>query len=335
MANNKKKNQGKSNLNNNYKNNKYSRYQKNTKYDDTSLSVTKQQQLVFDDVDLDATINLDTSFIEAKGKNRKKVVERTLENNKKEFENLRREENKNRNKANSSLSLVIVLLICLCVGLIAFDIYYFTNISDNKPKKEVVYKEKKVVEEVVDENILFLGDSITYRYDLEKYYEKLNVVNSGIDGNKTTDIIDDIKKRVYDYNPSKVFILIGINDLCDGKSNEEVVDNVKKIIDLIKENRPYAKIYLESIYPINKTDDDKIDGYVRDFFITNDDIKNVNKKLEEIAGDSNITYIDMFSKLVDSDGNLDLKYTEEGLHMSSEGYDMITEILSKYIKEND
>ena len=141
MANNKKKNQNRnSNTTNNYRNNsnKYSRYQKNEdKYND----------------DLDATVNLDTSFIEARGKNRKKVVEKTLENNRKEFENLQREERKE--KSNSSLHLIIVLLVCLCVGLIGFDIYYFTNINDNKPRKEIIYKEQKVVEEVVDENILF------------------------------------------------------------------------------------------------------------------------------------------------------------------------------------
>lgn len=321
MANNKKKNQNRnSNTNDNYKNNinKYSRYQKNeNKYND----------------DLDATVNLDTSFIEARGKNRKKVVEKTLENNRKEFENLQREERKE--KSNSSLHLIIVLLVCLCVGLIGFDIYYFTNINDNKPRREVIYKEQKVVEEVVDENILFLGDSLTHRYDLSKYYEKFNVVNSGIDGNKTSDILSDMKARVYDYNPSKVVLLIGINDLRNDVSGEEVVKNIWEIVKLIKENRPYAKIYLESIYPINKTDDDKINGYVRDFSISNDDIVDINKKLESLAKDEKITYIDMFSELVDSDGNLKLEYTEEGLHMSDEGYDKITEVLIKYIKEND
>lgn len=321
MANNKKKNQNRnSNTTNNYRNNsnKYSRYQKNEdKYND----------------DLDATVNLDTSFIEARGKNRKKVVEKTLENNRKEFENLQREERKE--KSNSSLHLIIVLLVCLCVGLIGFDIYYFTNINDNKPRKEIIYKEQKVVEEVVDENILFLGDSLTHRYDLSKYYEKFNVVNSGIDGNKTSDILSDMKARVYDYNPSKVVLLIGINDLCGDVSGEVVVKNIGEIVKLIKENRPYAKIYLESIYPINKTDDDKINGYVRNFSISNDDIVDINKKLESLAKDENITYIDMFNELVDSDGNLKLEYTEEGLHMSDDGYDKITEFLIKYIKEND
>lgn len=351
MASNKKKNQYRNNTNNsnNYRynnnnknknnnntNNSYNRYQKNVdRYDDIDLSVTKQQQLVFDDIDLDATLNLDTSFIEAKGKNRKKVVEKTLENNRREFENLRREENKP-NK-NNSLYAIIAILGCLCIGLVSFDVIYFANLTEDTPKREIIYKDNdnKVTSEVVDENILFLGDSLSKRYDLKKYYEKFRVVNSGIDGDKTQDILNNMKKRVYDYNPSKVFLLIGVNDLYEGKSKEDIVKDIKEIIDLIKENRPYAKIYLESLYPVNKTDDEKIEEDIRNYEFSNDDIKDINKKLESLAKDEKITYIDMFSELVDDEGNLKIEYTNEGLHISDEGYDKITEVLNKYIKEND
>ena len=144
-----------------------------------------------------------------------------------------------------------------------------------------------------------------------------------------------MKKRVYDYNPSKVFLLIGVNDLYEGKSKEDIVKDIKEIIDLIKENRPYAKIYLESLYPVNKTDDEKIEEDIRNYEFSNDDIKDINKKLESLAKDEKITYIDMFSELVDDEGNLKIEYTNEGLHISDEGYDKITEVLNKYIKEND
>ena len=35
--------------------------------------------------------------------------------------------------------------------------------------------------------------------------------------------------------------------------------SIKKIVKNIKNNRPYTKIYLESIYPINNSNDEKID----------------------------------------------------------------------------
>ena len=142
-----------------------------------------------------------------------------------------------------------------------------------------------------------------------------------------------MKKRVYDYNPSKVFLLIGINDLRNGKDVSEIVSNTKEIIELIKENRPYSEIYLESIYPINKTDDDKISDSVRDIEFDNEKIIEVNDLLKDLAKDDKITYVDLYNKLIDDDGNLNISYTKDGLHISSEGYECITKELMKYIKD--
>ena len=189
------------------------------------------------------------------------------------------------------------------------------------------------MEKVVDNNYLFLGDSITEQYDLKEYYEDYPVVNSGVSGDFTSSIVENMKKRVYDYNPSKVFLLIGINDLRNGKDVSEIVSNTKEIIELIKENRPYSEIYLESIYPINKTDDDKISDSVRDIEFDNEKIIEVNDLLKDLAKDEKITYVDLYNKLIDDDGNLNISYTKDGLHISSEGYECITKELMKYIKD--
>lgn len=53
------------------------------------------------------------------------------------------------------------------------------------------------------------------------------------------------------------------------------------------ENRPYAKIYLESIYPVNKTDNEKISlsmVSIRD----NDRIVETNKKLKQLCDEKKL-----------------------------------------------
>ena len=60
---------------------------------------------------------------------------------------------------------------------------------------------------------LFLGDSITQRYKLDKYFFNYKTINSGVGGNTTNDILNDIDERVNKYNFDKVFLLVGINDL--------------------------------------------------------------------------------------------------------------------------
>ena len=179
-------------------------------------------------------------------------------------------------------------------------------------------------------NYLFLGDSITDYYDLDKYYEEYKVVNSGISGNQTSDILDDLQKRAYVYNPSTIFLLIGTNDYIHNKKEDETVNNIKEIVEKLNKNLPNAKIYLESIYPVNNTDDKKISKSMVSIR-NNTSIKKINSELKKYCNDKNCTYLDVYSLLEDKDGNLKLEYTKEGLHMSDKGYEVITKELKKYM----
>lgn len=231
--------------------------------------------------------------------------------------------NKYKLKYKVFLSLFI-LMIFISLMITAF----FYNFYNNNPKIETEVIEKTIA----PENVVFLGDSITNYYELEKYYDDTtNLVNSGINSNTTTDILNDMKKRVYQYNPSKVFILIGTNDIKHNVSKEEIINNIKKIINEIKENRPYCKIYIESIYPINNTDDSKI-NHVKVASRTNETIKDVNAEIKKLAEELDIIYIDLYKTLADENGNLKLDYTVEGLHISEEGYKVITKELNKHLK---
>ena len=179
------------------------------------------------------------------------------------------------------------------------------------------------------------GDSITELYDLDKHYKNLPVINTGKSGYKTMDIYDELYDRLYIYNPTKVFLLIGTNDFFDDRSNEYIVGNIKKIVNDINDKRPNAKVYLESIYPVNNSDDEKINKemvYDRD----NKTIKDINKELKKFCDKKKVcTYIDIYNHLLDDDGNLKLEYTRDGLHVSDEAYNIITDILMPYIKENN
>ena len=220
-----------------------------------------------------------------------------------------------------ALTVIIVLLASFIV--IDYSLYEhrkkgsFNNIFDIKIKE--------------DDNFVFLGDSITELYPLKEYYENLPVVNSGVGGNTTDDILNDMENRVYQYNPSKVFLLIGINDMNRGKDNEYIFNNITKIVDNIQRKRPKAKIYVESIYPINETDDEKINPpslYNR----SNEKINEINSMLKKKYENTKVTYIDV-NKEMKEDGQLKLDYTVEGVHITPLGYINVTRILLPYINE--
>lgn len=182
-----------------------------------------------------------------------------------------------------------------------------------------------------NENFVFLGDSITDWYPIEELYEDMPIVNSGKAGYKTQDILEEMDELVYQYNPTKVVILIGTNDLNNDVPEDKMLENIEKIIKDIKKNRKKAKLYVQSIYPINNSDNNKINKDtvgVR----TNETIQRVNKQIKKICKQQNVTYIDMYSELVDNEGNLILKYTKDGLHISELGYLKITRILLSYLE---
>lgn len=179
------------------------------------------------------------------------------------------------------------------------------------------------------ESIVFLGDSITSRYDLNKYFPNYNVYNSGIAGNMTKDILENMENRVFAYNPTKVFILIGTNDLVySGLDNDGIKNNIEEIINKIYEKNSNTKIYLESIYPVNNSINKEI-VETR----TNDNIKDLNNKIEKICNNNKCTYINMYDNLTDKNGNMKRIYTVDGLHLNKIGYKVITNKLIKYLDE--
>ena len=213
------------------------------------------------------------------------------------------------------LSITIwIIAIALCTKSIQAD-----KLGEVQTKTDTIYQK---------ENIVFLGDSIFDLYPTEKIFSDFPIVNSGISGNKTTDILDNMEERVYQYNPTKVFIQIGTNDIYWDKSadaSNTIVNNIVKIVDNIKENRKKAEIYIISIYPVNNDLPQSVGR-------KNEEIKEINNKLKEYcATTGGVEYIDAFSKLANEEDQFDLDYTDDGLHPNGLGYAKITEILMKYI----
>jgi len=144
-----------------------------------------------------------------------------------------------------------ILIFCLTVLLLV------QNTESDKVEQKGI-KNPYDIEVSASDNFVLLGDSITEWYPIEEFYDELPVVNSGVAGYQTKDVLEHLKKMVYIYNPTKVFLLIGTNDIKEDPNEEEVVSNIQKIIDGIHELRPKAKVYLQSIYPVNNVDEEKV-----------------------------------------------------------------------------
>lgn len=228
--------------------------------------------------------------------------------------------------------VLIILFILLVVNVSFFYIEHMEKESARKKeleKQEELIKKKDRIEKIKYGDIIFLGDSITDYYDLNKYYN-FPIVNSGVSGWTTDDVLNHLDEKVFQYNPKKLVLLIGTNDINRDKDSVYITSNIEKIVEKIKEKRPKVTIYIESLYPINHTDSAKINQQMVGKR-TNKVIMEINKKLKKYCNLNHIKYIDMYSILIDKSGNLNLEYTKEGLHMSEEGYKVITKRILKDI----
>lgn len=180
--------------------------------------------------------------------------------------------------------------------------------------------------------IVFLGDSITDFFRVNEYFHGAYVINRGISGDTTDGVLKRLPESVYDLSPSKVFIMIGTNDLMEKKQEQTIVTNIENIITLIQEKCPDTKLYLESIYPVSAAREKKI----RRFIVgkrNNEKIKNLNENLKYVAQKKGITYIDVYSHLVDASGNLRHEYTVEGLHLTIQGYKVVSKVLKPWVMD--
>lgn len=218
-------------------------------------------------------------------------------------------------------------IFCLIVILLLVFIIIFLSVMLLSTKK---YVNPYQVEFGPADNFVFLGDSITDFYPLDEYYENIPVVNSGISGNKTTDILGQLDARVYQYNPTKVILLIGTNDLAEDSdlAEKQVLENIKKIVSSIRKNRSCAQIYIQSIYPVNKSVNASMVGNRNP-----DRIKRINKKLNSYCKKEKLTFINMYEHLVDENNNLKEKYTEDGLHLNSLGYVVVTREILPFLND--
>lgn len=172
-------------------------------------------------------------------------------------------------------------------------------------------------------DIIFLGNSITAGVDWMELLDRANVRNRGISGDITFGVLERLSD-VTEGSPSKVFILIGINDISRNIPDSLIVDNYKKIMQRIKKESPGTKIYFQTILPVNNEFTNFKNHYNKD-----EHIHFVNAELKKMANAGNIVLIDLHPHFLGTDNKLDKKYTIDGLHLNAAGYQLWADILNK------
>lgn len=162
--------------------------------------------------------------------------------------------------------------------------------------------------------ILFLGNSITEGGNWKRLLKDSSVVNRGISGDVTFGVLNRLDEVVR-HKPSKLFLLIGVNDLSRNTPNAIIIQNIFAIIGRIHSESPKTAIYVQSILPVNP-----LHKNFPSRFNKQKDIEEINGQLAKYSEALKYTYVNLFNQFLDNKFQLDLKFTYDGLHLNAAGY---------------
>jgi lysophospholipase L1-like esterase len=172
-----------------------------------------------------------------------------------------------------------------------------------------------------ENEICFLGDSITDGCEWAELIGICNVTNRGISGDTAWGVLARIDE-VTEGKPWKVFLMIGTNDLARGKLLFEVRDKIAEVIDAIQKQSPQTEIYLQSVLPV-------IDG--KNPAYKNENIFPLNTELSRLAAEKHVTWIDLAPWFKDQNGQLQEVLTEDGLHLNGRSYYLWFSLIRKFL----
>lgn len=183
-----------------------------------------------------------------------------------------------------------------------FSTYYYQRVTHFKSLPQT------------KDDIIFLGNSITDGGEWQELFADLRIKNRGISGDISAGVINRIDEIV-NRRPAKVLLLIGTNDLAKGIRADSLLKNISWIATYLKAKSPATKLFVQSILPVNdafgKFGDHTSKGQV---------IRDVNAKLQSSASVNSYNYVDLYTSFSDASGKLNEKYTNDGLHLSGDGY---------------
>ncbi|MFC2106730.1 GDSL-type esterase/lipase family protein [Bacteroidota bacterium] len=170
-------------------------------------------------------------------------------------------------------------------------------------------------------SILFLGDSLSEWFDYAYFFPGLNILNHGIAGDTSSGVIHRLDEVIED-EPSKIFLMIGVNDLFHKIDKETVSNNHKRIIETLSNKLTETQLLIQSMLPVNEE--------MLFSMKLNSTIKWLNANLKEYCKELNLRFINLYDHFL-KDKQLSPEYTTDGGHLSKSGYKLWADLIKNYI----
>ncbi|MBT8222756.1 MAG: G-D-S-L family lipolytic protein, partial [Eudoraea sp.] len=139
--------------------------------------------------------------------------------------------------------LILLLLFISTISWSQDPARFQEEIADITTRYDSLYDKSKAT-------IVFTGSSSIRTWeDLQKVYPDYQVVNSGFGGSHASDLLAYADELILRFDPLKVFIYEGDNDLAERKSPRKIVKDLQSILEKIWMENPRTEVVLIAAKP--------------------------------------------------------------------------------------
>jgi autotransporter-associated beta strand protein len=171
--------------------------------------------------------------------------------------------------------------------------------------------------------IVFLGSSSIRRWDVERSFPDLPVVNRGFGGSEIPDCTRVVSRIVVPHAPRVVVVYAGDNDIARGRSAAAVADDFGGLVAALGDGCPDAMIVFLAIKP----------SPARRQFV--EPQREANRLIRAMcAGRRDVVFVDVVAPMLGADGEPRAElFVADGLHLDAPGYALWTRLVMPHLRQ--
>jgi lysophospholipase L1-like esterase len=159
--------------------------------------------------------------------------------------------------------------------------------------------------------IVFTGSSsIRLWKTLESDFPKAKIINTGFGGSQTDDLLHYLEELVINFEPKKIFIYVGENDIGASKPVRQVMNEYSLLIERVSKKHPETAFFFIGTKPSPSRWEKRVQ-----MMALNEEVKRLAQNQDKV------TYIDVWTPMINKTGTpKEELFVEDRLHMNAKGY---------------
>lgn len=179
--------------------------------------------------------------------------------------------------------------------------------------------------------VVFMGNSITEGWvgNHPDFFKSNGYIGRGISGQTSSQFLLRFRQDVVNLRPELVIINAGTNDVAENTGpydEDNTFGNIVSMVEMAQANK--IKVILTTVLPVASF------GWNKKITDVADKIASLNTRIEQYAKKHKIPFVDYYTPMViGAERALNPAYTKDGVHPTSEGYDVMEVLIQKVIKK--